>query len=137
MHCCYVHYRYVCEDTLEPNIMELQEAKRALGSGALKKLTPEEARKVTHCTLHNNKIHFELFDRAADWSSCMQCSNVVGSVASYASRVHLDTIVATFSSKATVSWMILYTLAYTMPHCCCYALQARLGDLMSIFGTRM
>jgi hypothetical protein len=59
LHCI---YRYVCEDTLEPNIMELQEAKRALGSGALKKLTPEEARKVTaQCTtqheLHDVLLH--------------------------------------------------------------------------------
>jgi hypothetical protein len=56
--------RYVCEDTLEPNIMELQEAKRALGSGALKKLTPEEARKVIIDYTTQNELHYMLSDSA-------------------------------------------------------------------------
>jgi SWI/SNF-related matrix-associated actin-dependent regulator of chromatin subfamily A3 len=38
--------RYVSQGTLEPTIVELQEAKKILGMGALKKLTPSEARKA-------------------------------------------------------------------------------------------
>jgi hypothetical protein len=57
-------YRYVCEDTLEPHIMELQEAKRALGSGALKKLTPEEARKVTLYAYTCSILHIDKYMQA-------------------------------------------------------------------------
>jgi SWI/SNF-related matrix-associated actin-dependent regulator of chromatin subfamily A3 len=38
--------RYVVESSLEERIYDLQQAKCAIGAGAMKKLTPEEARKT-------------------------------------------------------------------------------------------
>lgn len=38
--------RAVTEDTLEEKLLELQEAKAAIGSGALRKLSPAEAAKA-------------------------------------------------------------------------------------------
>ena len=51
--------RYVCENTIEKRILELQESKQALSAGLMRKLRPAELRKARAANLRSM---FELDD---------------------------------------------------------------------------